>query len=645
MTRDLARDLASARDHLSELASTQPAATAAMAPRRRVAWREAIAWGLVAALVLAAAALIFRQRVPAAGIDRTVQFTITPPENVSVEMPFGSSPFALSPDGRHLVFVGRGRDGNGLWLRSFDSLAARPLAGSEGATGVFWAPDSRAIAFFTANRLKRTSIAGGDVTTICDARFGAGGSWNADGVIVFAPSFDSALFRVASTGGTPTPVTVLDTSQDETSHLGPLFLPDGRRFVFGAIGRGIGTYLGSIDSPERKRLSSDMQPAFGFASPDLLFFMRDRTLTAQRLDLNRLELTGEPIRVAENVDRLGPGAAFAVSIGGSVVHWAGALDIVQPTWFRRDGSIAGTLGTPAAYMNVALSPDGRQAAFDRFDRTPGIWVMDALRGSATRSTFFSIYQSTPVWSPDSSAFVFAGAQTGPPNLYQRRLGASSSAEHLSGTAAQTLFPQSWSPDGRYLAYVSMDPKTDADIWRLALSDDREALPILRTSFSETHARISPDGRWMAYVSDESGRPGVYVTSFPQPGRAWLVSANGGTFPVWQRSGRELYLPRPGPDADGGTRRRRIGLRRGSADPAVPTARGDRRPGVRHLLRRRARRSFSRQRARGTSVAADHRHVELERGSRVRRPLGRDGFAKRGQAGRSTLDFAQGRARS
>jgi dipeptidyl aminopeptidase/acylaminoacyl peptidase len=273
--------------------------------------------------------------------------------------------------------------------------------------------------------------------------------------------------------------------------------------------------------------------------------MRDRTLIAQRLDLSGLELIGDPIRVAENVDRIGPGAAFAVSSGGSVVHWGGALDIVQPTWFRRDGSIAGTLGTPAAYMNVALSPDGRQAAFDRFDRTPGIWIMDALRGSATRSTFFSVYQSTPVWSPDSTAFAFAGAENTPPNLYVKRLGTAGSGERILGTPAQTLFPQSWSRDGGYLAYVSTDPTTKADVWALPLANTRQPVPLLRTPFSETHARISPDGRWMAYVSDESGRPGVYVTSFPQPGRAWLVSTDGGNFPVWNPSGRELYYRAPG----------------------------------------------------------------------------------------------------
>jgi hypothetical protein len=113
-------------------------------------------------------------------------------------------------------------------------------------------------------------------------------------MIVFAPAIDTALFQVAAAGGTPTPVTVLDPAHEESSHMQPLFLPDGRHFLFGIHGRDTGgTYVASLDSPERKRLLPEPEMP-GFSSPDFLFFMRDRTLMAQRLDLKRLELTGEP---------------------------------------------------------------------------------------------------------------------------------------------------------------------------------------------------------------------------------------------------------------------------------------------------------------------------------------------------------------
>lgn len=522
---------------------TNPAAPhlSAAAPGVRVKRRELVAWLLVATLSLAAVGLMVSQiGEPPAEAGRTVRFTIAPPENVAFESPFGMSPFAVSPDGHQLAFTGRDKQGVRLWLHSFDSLVSRPLPGTEGGSGPFWSPDGLSIGFFTEDRLKRTSIAGGDVTSISEARFGAGGTWNRDGVIVFAPGIDTGLLRVPAAGGTPAPVTVLDPAHEESGHVAPLFLPDGRHFVFGIIGGdGAGIYVGLLDSAERKRLSGELS-IHGFSSPDALFFVRDRTLMAQRIDLERLELTGDPMRVAEGVDTLGPGSAFAVSASGTLAYWAGARTLTQPTWFRRDGTVAGTLGSPAGYMNIALSSDGQQAAIDRFDLTPGIWLLDTARGNATRATFGRIYESTPVWSPDAAGFVFSAAANTPPNLFLKRIGTAGEGERLFGSPAQTLFPQSWSRDGRYITYISTDPQTEADIWLLDISSDPKPTPLLRTKFSESFARISPDGRWMAYSSNESGKESVYVTRFPEPGVKWPVSTNGGSFPVWRPDSRELF---------------------------------------------------------------------------------------------------------
>ena len=546
-TRDLARDLASARDYFSELTSSAAAAVLAVPPAVPVRRRELVAWVLVATLVLAAVGLMVRRIAdPPAEAGRPVRFTIAPPQNVTFNSGIGTPPFAVSPDGHHLVFAGLGTDGRrGLWLHSFDSLVSRPLPGTEGAFGPFWSPDSLTVGFFAQNRLKRVAISGGDVAIICEARNGGGATWNRDGDIVFAPAIDTALLRVAATGGTPTPVTVLDPARGEGAHIGPMFLPDGRHFLFGIIGGDTaGTYVASLDSAGRKRLSLE-ESVHGFSSPDFLFFMRDRTIMAQRLDLNRFELTGEPIRVAEGVDRVGPAAAFAVSANGSLVYWAGSRAITQPTWFHRDGTAAGTLGPPAGYLNVALSLDGQQLAVDRFDTDPAIWIMDVARGTATRATFSAVsqYVSTPVWSPDAGAFAFAASRNTAPNLFLKRIGTPGEDEQLFRATHQS-FPQSWSRDGRYISYVTIDPKTGADIWLLPMTGDRKPTVFLQTPFYEAHSRISPDGRWMAYSSNESGKQGVYVTRFPEPGLTWQVSTNGGGFPVWRRDGRELFYRAP-----------------------------------------------------------------------------------------------------
>ncbi len=296
----------------------------------------------------------------------------------------------------------------------------------------------------------------------------------------------------------------LESGAEETGHVGPLLLPDGRRFLFTAIDGDNGSvFVGSLDSAERTRVSIPAS-AFGFRVPDMLFFLNDRTLVAQHLDLASLQLTGEPTRVAEGVWKVGIGAAFAVSPSGTVVYWSGPRTVTQPTWFRRDGTAVGTLGTPAGYMNVAVSRDGRQAAVDRFDATPGIWVLDSAR-AGTRITFGGIYESTPVWSPDAKAFAFAAARNGPPSVYIQTVGAASEGDHLYGTASQTLFPQSWSHDGRFMAFVSTDPQTEADIWLLALTGDRKAMPLLRTRFSR-NTRANLAGRPLARLRVERRRP-------------------------------------------------------------------------------------------------------------------------------------------
>jgi serine/threonine protein kinase len=544
-TRDLARDLASARDHFSELTSSGGVAAVSSPSRSPVRTREWAAWSLAALLALAAVGLLFLNRTtPPAVATRSVRFTIAPPDKAVFSLSIGSPPFALSPDGRTLAFAAASEAGpRQIWLRPFDSLVSRPLPGTEGGLGPFWSPDGLSIGFFSQGRLKRIALASGEIAIICDARTSGGATWSRDGVILFAPGVDTSLFKVSANGGTPVAVTTLDPAHEEGAHMGPLFLPDGQHFVFRILGRdNSGIYAGSLDSPERKRLSPD-QSMLGFAAPDQLFFVRDRALMTERIDVEKSEMKGDPIRIAEGIETLGPAAAFAVSPAGTIVYWSGRRTITQPTWMRRDGTAIGTAGPPAGYVNLALSADGRQLAADRFDPEPAVWVLDIARGTATRSTFSRQYESTPVWAPDGQSFAFASARDSAPNLYLKRIGRDSADERLTRSTFQS-FPQSWSPDGRFIAYMTILPKTLGDIWLLPMSGDRKPVPFLQSPYTEDHARISPDGRWLAYVSNESGRSSVYVTRFPEPGGKWQVSVEGGGFPVWSRDGRELFYRAP-----------------------------------------------------------------------------------------------------
>ena len=224
------------------------------------------------------------------------------------------------------------------------------------------------------------------------------------------------------------------------------------------------------------------------------------------------------------------------------MYRSGGQDISQLTWMRRDGTAAGTVGPPGPYMNVRLSPDGRYAAVDRFSPAPAVWLIDIARGSISRVSFGTQYDSTPIWAPDGRSFVFASARDTPPNLYIKQLDTQGEDRRLFTSTIQS-FPQSWSRDG-LIAFVSVDPATRNDIWLVPASGDQKPWPLIQTPFVETHARISPDGRWLAYVSNETGRQAVYVTRFPQPGTKWAVSVGGGNFPMWRPDSRELYYRAP-----------------------------------------------------------------------------------------------------
>ena len=454
-----------------------------------------------------------------------MRFEVTAPAGMAFQSLVGATPFALSPDGQRLAFIATGNNRRRqIWIRSFDSIDAQPVAGTDGAVHPFWSPDGRSVGFFADDRLKRVSLSGGDAVTICEAGFGGGGSWNQDGIIVFAPGIDTPLMQVSASGGTSTPATQLDTAQGESAHMAPVFLPDGRRFLFSLFGGGrSGIFVGMLGSPEIRAVTTfDAVPQF--VAPDLLLFVQtEGQLAGQRLEMTRLELVGDVIPIAEGVETNGPNASFAASANGTIVYWSGSETITQPTWMMRDGKVVGTLGSPGPWVNLVISSSGRQVGIDRIDNDPSIWLLDVARGTASRETSATPrYLSSPVWSPDGGSIAYALADDTPPNLFVERIGVGTEGQRLLRSIHQS-FPQSWSPDGATILYVTVGPKTSADIWMVPARGEPTPVPLMRTAANETLPRISPDGRWMAYVTNESGRPEVAVTRFPQPGQKWPIS--------------------------------------------------------------------------------------------------------------------------
>lgn len=279
---------------------------------------------------------------------------------------------------------------------------------------------------------------------------------------------------------------------------------------------------------------------------------------AQRLDLTQGKLTGEPVTLADGVtvDGRFNHTAVSVSASGSIAYRTGAASQRQLTWFDRSGAERGSIGSADAngLETPRLSPDDRHVAVGRaVQGNQDLWIVDRDRSS--RFTFDAASDRFPIWSPDGARLVFTSSRTGQYDLYQKVTSGAGAEERLVASE-QTKIPTSWSPDGRFLLYHSIDPRTNADLWIVPVTGDRTARVFLKTAFREAWGAFSPDGRFVAYQSNESGRPEIYVRAFTpasaaatdaipgegsQAGGQWQVSTAGGVFPVWRADGKELHF--------------------------------------------------------------------------------------------------------
>jgi Tol biopolymer transport system component len=506
----------------------------------------------VAALAMLAAGAVsfvhFREKPPA---RQAARFRLDLPEGVTLA---GSAGPVFSPDGSKIMVAGLSGRSSQLWIRSLDSPTLRPLPGTEGATSVpVFAPDSRAIVFMSGPSLRRLDLAGGASQTLCALQGQDAGpvAWSREGGILVQDSI--VIKRVSASGGAPAPVTAV--AAGETSHIFANFLPDGRHFLYyvytqgspnGGVNTGA-TNVGSIDDLKfRKRILEGTGPA-KYASPGWLLFSRDGVLLAQPFDADKLELSGEPAPVAEQV--AGginvPGYAYSVSETGSLA-WRPGTDVssMELAWFDRTGKKLGTIGEPGEIANPVLSPDGKRVLItirDPGTKTRDVWMLDLDRGSRSRLTFDPAEDYNPIWSPDGAWVIFSSNRKGHKDIYRKRAdGVGAEEELLVSDVDKSV--DSISPDGKYLSYNVEIPGKPISTWSLPLMGDRKPTAIAGRAYAN-FSQFSPNGRWIAYMSLESGRLQVYVQNAPgsgMPAGKWQVSNAGGTMPQWRRDGKELF---------------------------------------------------------------------------------------------------------
>ena len=516
-------------------------AVAAAPPRSTARDRVTRSALMIFAIVLGIVAGSFlRAPVSPEGSIRTV---INPPEKTTLNLTGDSAgPPVLSPDGSAIAFSATGADGKAaLWVRPMNLLEARMLPSTEGAIFPFWSPDGRSLGFFAGSKLKTIDLNGGSAQVICDASLGRGGAWGPGGVILFSPSPSDPLMRVSINGGTPVPITKIDTAL-HTSHRWPFFLPDGKHFLYLALHHDPSKsannelYYASLDGRENRPLFRSQANAV--YADGFLLFARGNQLMAQPFDPASGKLSGEPQDLAKGImnDASTWHMDASVSSGGLLVFGSGASGDLQLVWMNNSGKEISTVADKLEELQGAVvSPQGDRIALQIDAGENDIWVLDLSRGVRTRLTFGPVANTSPVWSPDGKWIAYASPRTGRFNLY-RKPSDGSGAEELLLTDDQGIDPSDWSHDGKYLIYTRGGPT--GQTWALPLQGERKPSMVLsRGAF----AKFSPDGRWLAYTSDESGAFEVYVVAFGGGQAKYQVSANAGQLPRWSRDGKELYF--------------------------------------------------------------------------------------------------------
>jgi len=527
--------------------TSAPTAGYAPAPVAVRSTRRTLLIGAAALLVLALAAAGWMRPREHSYMNR---YALYLRQNEAVAATAAGGHVAISPDGRRIVYMGRGEGSTRLWVKDADQISPTPLAGTDGASSPFFSPDGRQLGFVKDGKTVRIlPLEGGSPLTLTDSANATAADWGSDGYVYFESDF--GINRIRSTGGHTEIVYKFAPSDHTLGVEWPNVLPGARGILFrrrkeGQSPADYEIMVMPLPKGEAKVLTRGIYARYA-ANGDLVVVTADGKLLVIPFNLRKLELSGPPVALYEGLETNPFGAAVALSPGGTLVYpTASQASAREAVWVSRDGvptKVDSTWKMEGTLNDIALSPNGKSIAVGLGrNGKQDIWVKQLPAGPFSRITFGDTNYLRPAWVPDGGHVLYLGDRgdgAGVP-FARRADGVSAATKLLSPKLgiAQTLE----SPDGKWLILRSVVSEAgNGDIYGVHVGDTT-LVPLVKSPAREVFPALSPDGKFLAYASDESGTLEVYVRPFPDVASArWQVSTAGGTAPLWSHSGKELFF--------------------------------------------------------------------------------------------------------
>ncbi len=523
-----------------ESGAALPTTPVAVETVRGIPWKLAAPIAVAIALLAAFGVWITIPSLPESIVRRF--FIDYPPETTFQR--FFSAGVAISPDGSSVVFAANRQ----LWLRAIDDLVATPIRGTEGARGPFFSPDGQQLGFWGSDgQMKKVSITGGAPLSLGPAPEQAyGASWADDGYIYFGQGAGGIL-RVSENGSDPK--TVAEMADGEQAY-GPRLLPGGEWLLYTLLSGSISwnnaiIVAQPVAGGERKELGIVGTDGRYVPTGHIVYSLQDNLL-AVPFDAGNIEVAGGPVPIVEGVRQAFGGfsgaSQYAFSDRGGLVYMpgAGASGAFQLAWVDRNDQVELLPFEPRSSLNLDLSPDDQQIALEiqGDDGDWDIWIYEIGRGGSGVLLTTESSNRLPVWSPNGEWVFFASDRSGSNDIWKRRADRSLDVEPVLHMET-AVWPRSISDDGEMLLFESgLPPNLDVGI--LAL-DTQEPKMLVDTPANEFWPSFSPDGRFVAFLSNETGQDEVYVREVTS-GRTFPVSTStrGGRTPRWSQDGREIY---------------------------------------------------------------------------------------------------------